>query len=179
MGTSKRVIVYENRTETRRRIGVAETPGFRPRAVTAGTPGADVLGVAPGHALIWVAETDGRTGYLFEPVESRRTIHDHDLRDAIARVEGPRWLEDDARWTYEFGLEPLPESLEGATRMWKRGDVGIIYGTGGVHRFVIRRDGEVTYSESHGRAAAAKARVAGFRFDDDVPVPLPTRADRS
>jgi len=41
----------------------------------------------------------------------------------------------------------------------------VIYGHGGFHRYIIRQDGRVLYSESHGKSDAKKAKDLGFEFN--------------
>lgn len=82
------------------------------------------------------------------------------VKRAIAEVERTGWAEDDARWAWDG----RPESVEGAERLWRKTGFGEIYGSGGIARYLIRRDGEVVYSSSHG-TRLPKALAAGFRDD--------------
>jgi hypothetical protein len=96
----------------------------------------------------------------------RRTILDDDLREAIARSEGgnsPPGADLGALWLEQDEREGGDYSVAGVRASWEAGDGGTIYGLGGMHRYEVWTDGEVTFSRSHGRSGVAAAEAAGFR----------------
>ena len=95
-------------------------------------------------------------------------LHPDETRDAMAEIEGERWLEDQQQ---SVGQNMLTNTLEGALR-WLRGgenDSGgsmgyIVYGSGGVNRWFVRPDGTVRFSMRHGEKKAEDAAAAGFEI---------------
>ena len=95
----------------------------------------------------------------------RHTAYDLEaLRAAIVRVEGPAWLELDALRAGDHN------SVMGAIRRWCEVGRGVIDGLS-LHRYFILAEGEVVYSEMHGRADLDKARAEGFRTEAEAAGP--------
>ena len=94
---------------------------------------------------------------------------------AIAAIEGPVWSEDNAQeWAY--WLEHQSHMSRNAESYHFAGAVSwvanlsnpaaplvfSIYGTNGVHRYFVTGNGDVYFSERHGRSSVEVATVFGF-----------------
>jgi len=97
-------------------------------------------------------------------------LHDPDLIDKIASVEGPAWkrLQDVALQTGRIGY-----SVHGALAKWSRhykdleADMedfaATIYGDGGWNRYHVRPSGKVVFSRFHGMPHKIPVAIAaGF-----------------
>ena len=78
--------------------------------------------------------------------------------EALIAVEGRDWFD---KHQPTWGVN----SIDGALKMAQERRSGVIYGHGGFHRYIIRQDGRVLYSESHGKSDAKKAKDLGFEFN--------------
>jgi|GEM_PF-6273526 len=112
---------------------------------------------------------------------------------AMAELEGEGWLDEQLNATEsdeltvpnmlkyikrahreteenkaELAVATDPDDIAYLKRMLNRletntvGDA--IYGTGGWHRYMVRENGKVLYTVSHGRTDAEKAKELGFEF---------------
>ena len=78
--------------------------------------------------------------------------------EALIAMEGRDWYE---KHQPSWGKN----SIDGALEKAQRERAGVIYGFGGYHRYIIRPDGRVFYSESHGPREAEQAKEFGFEFN--------------
>ncbi len=81
----------------------------------------------------------------------------------LIEMEGEEWHKRDLE-EERFTENTVREALAKA----KKGGTGTIYGFGGFHRYYIRPDGRVDYSEKHGPSATKKARELGFHIQEQV-----------
>lgn len=78
---------------------------------------------------------------------------------ALIAMEGERWFKEQEGWG-EYSIEgALAQSQSGSSRLG-----GVIYGLGGLHRYMVRANGHVYYSASHGQRAVEQAKALGFRM---------------
>lgn len=77
---------------------------------------------------------------------------------ALIEMEGERWFKMQETW----GENSIDGALVDAQT--DPSGIGIIYGFGGIHRYMVRKNGDVRYSESHGRSAKDKAVKLGFQI---------------
>lgn len=82
---------------------------------------------------------------------------------AIAQIEGAVWAEIER----ENGQYSVDGALAEA-RKEKYGE-GCIYGYGGTHRYFVRNDGSVYFSEGHGSKTVARAHELGFMTLSEAP----------
>lgn len=89
--------------------------------------------------------------------------HREAVIEAIAKIEGEYWVEtekENGRYSVDGALAEAQREPYGE---------GCIYGYGGTHRYFVRNDGSVYYSEGHGRTSLEQARKLGFLTLADAP----------
>lgn len=86
---------------------------------------------------------------------------------AIAEIEGPAWLQDQATETTNTAREIFEHlrELDAETKQ-KASALFDLYGSGGRHRWIIRTDGTVEFSAHHAidEEKINKARKLGFNI---------------
>ncbi|MBI4257169.1 hypothetical protein HY626_03900 [Candidatus Uhrbacteria bacterium] len=75
--------------------------------------------------------------------------------EALIVMEGRDWYE-------KFQPKWREHSIEGALENALNDGVGVIYGSGGSHRYVVEQDGRVIYLKDFGSGQADKAGQLGF-----------------
>ena len=91
--------------------------------------------------------------------------HFDETVEALASIEGPRWLADqfeNDRERYPKNIAAAMEKLSGTKKMYAE---FIVEGAGGINRWLVRPDGSVVYLQSTkagGPEKAERARVLGF-----------------
>lgn len=85
--------------------------------------------------------------------------------EAIASIEGPRWLAEQLegdRERYPKNIAAAMEKLNGTKKMYTE---FIVEGAGGINRWLVKSDGSVVYLQSTkagGPEKAERARALGF-----------------
>lgn len=98
-------------------------------------------------------------------------IFDSNCYAKIAEVEGPGFVKQEANHlgqVAELGYSLSRNSFTGAVVNYaKEQTTQVIYGVGGWHRYVLREDGEVTFSKYHcpSEEICARAREVGFSVE--------------
>lgn len=92
------------------------------------------------------------------------TNYDETLRALIA-MEGQAWLDRQREYArdYRKGV-PHENDVDGVMASLQKGEGGVIYGDGGVRRYIVDGNGKVFYSEHRGPRGTEKAKSLGFEI---------------
>lgn len=77
---------------------------------------------------------------------------------ALIEMEGKEWFKTQETWGKNSISGALTDALTHSS------GVGVIYGFGGIHRYMVKKNGNVYYSEGHGHIAKDKAIELGYKF---------------
>lgn len=102
-------------------------------------------------------------------------IHDWNVLDKIAEVEGQSWKNHQIRQLQYHNEEPerfnLNYTVWGSLERWNEREewnesFGTIYGDGGWNRYFVRKDGHVAFSRYHTSSTGIeRATKAGFDIE--------------